>query len=74
VGASPEQLEREIEATRESLAHTIGQIEERVSPAAIKQKLSPARIAKEHKQIFAVVGGGIAALMTLLVVRKARSR
>jgi hypothetical protein len=72
VGASPEQLEREISQTREHLAHTIGQIEERVSPAAIKQKLSPARIAREHKQVLAVVGGGIAALMTLLVVRKVR--
>ena len=74
MGASPEQLEREIEQTRESLAHTIGQIEERVSPAALKQKLSPARFAREHKPLIAAVGGGIAALMTLLVVRKARRR
>jgi hypothetical protein len=74
VGASPEQLEREIEQTRESLAHTIGQIEERVSPKAIKRKLSPSRFANEHKALLASVGGGIAALMTLLVVRKARRR
>ena len=74
MGASPEQLEREIEQTRESLAHTIGQIEERVSPKAIMQRLSPARIAREHKPLLAAVGGGIAALMTLLVVRKARRR
>ena len=74
MGASPEQLEREIEQTRESLSHTIGQIEERVGPAAIKNKLSPSRIVRENKQLFAVVGGGIAALMTLLVVRKTRRR
>ena len=74
MGASPEQLEREIERTRESLAHTIGQIEERMSPAAIKQKLSPTRFAKDHRALLAGLGGGIAALMTLLVVRKARRR
>ena len=74
MGASPEQLEREIERTRESLSHTIGQIEERVSPAAIKNKLSPSRIAREHKPFFAVVGGAMAALTTLLVVRKVRRR
>lgn len=72
MGASPEQLEREIEQTRAELAHTIGQIEEKVSPARIKAKLSPARFASEHKQLLATVGGGIVALMTLLVVRKAR--
>lgn len=72
MGASPEQLEREIEQTRESLSHTIGEIEQRVSPKAIKAKLSPARVVREHKQAFAVVGGGIAALVALLVVRKAR--
>ena len=74
MGASPEQLEREIEQTRNDLAHTIGQIEDRVSPKAIKAKLSPARIAKEHKQTLAVVAGGIVALMTALAVRKARRR
>ncbi|HEV2890279.1 MAG TPA: DUF3618 domain-containing protein [Frankiaceae bacterium] len=74
MGASPEQLEREIEQARESLAHTIGRIEERVSPAAIKQRLSPSRFAKGHKAMLAGLGGGIAALMTLLVVRKARRR
>ncbi|HWL36767.1 MAG TPA: DUF3618 domain-containing protein [Frankiaceae bacterium] len=72
MGASPEQLEREIEQTRAELAHTIGRIEEKVSPARIKAKLSPARFAAEHKQMLATVGGGIVALMTLLVVRKAR--
>ena len=72
MGASPEQLEREIEQTRAELAQTIGQIEERVSPAAIKARLSPARFAAEHKQLLATVAGGVVALMTLLVVRKAR--
>lgn len=74
MGASPEQLEREIEQTRADLAHTIGQIEERVSPARLKARLSPARFAREHRPLVATVGGGIAALMALLVVRKARSR
>lgn len=74
MGASPEQLEREIEQTRAELAQTIGQIEERVSPARIKAKLSPTRFAAEHKQLLAMVGGGIAALMTLIAVGKARRR
>jgi hypothetical protein len=74
VGASPEQLEREIEQTRAELAQTIGAIEAKVSPARLKARLSPARIAREHKPLLAAVGGGIAALMTLLVVRKARRR
>ncbi len=74
MGASPEQLEREIEQTRAELAVTVGQIEERVSPARIKAKLSPTRFAAEHKQLLAAVGGGIAALMTLIAVGKARRR
>lgn len=74
MGASPEQLEREIEQTRTDLAHTIGQIEQRLSPARIKAKLSPARFAAEHKQTLAVAGGAMAALMTFLVVRRTRRR
>jgi hypothetical protein len=74
VGASPEQLEREIEQTRADLTRTIGAIEQKVSPARLKAKMSPARIAREHKPALALMGGGIAALMTLLVVRKVRSR
>jgi hypothetical protein len=74
VGATPEQLEREIEQARAELSRTIGAIEEKVSPARLKEKVSPARLVREHKPLLAAVGGGIAALMTLLVVRKARSR
>ena len=74
MGASPEQLEREIEQTRAELTRTVAAIEEKVSPARIKAKLSPARFAAEHKQLLATVGGGVVALMTLLVVRKARHR
>ena len=74
MGASPEQLERAIERTRADLARTIGAIEGRVSPAAIRARLSPTRFAAEHKQLLATVGGGIAALMTVLVVRRARRR
>ena len=68
MGASPEQLEREIEETRAELAETIGQIEERVA------RLKPRRVIAEHKPLLATVAGGIAALVTLLVVRKVRRR
>jgi hypothetical protein len=74
VGASPDQLEREIEQTRAELTRTIGAIERKVSPARLKAKVSPARIAREHKPLLATVGGGVAALMALLVVRKVTSR
>jgi hypothetical protein len=73
VGATPEQLEREIEQTRAELSRTIGAIEERVSPARLKARLSPRRFVDEHKPLLATVGGGLAALVALLVVRKARS-
>jgi hypothetical protein len=63
VGASPEQLEREIEETRADLARTIGAIEERVSPR---------RIVRDNKQVLAGIAGGIVALVTILVVRKVR--
>jgi hypothetical protein len=63
VGASPEQLEREIEETRADLARTIGAIEERVSPR---------RIVRDNKQVIAGIAGGLLALVTLLVVRKVR--
>ena len=63
MGASPEQLEREIEETRADLARTIGAIEERVSPR---------RIMRDNKQVIAGIAGGLLALVTLLVVRKVR--
>ena len=66
MGASPEQLEREIEQTRTELAHTIGQIEERVS------RLKPSNVAREHRTLLLGVGGGVAALIALLVVWRRR--
>jgi hypothetical protein len=68
VGASPEQLEREIEETRAELAQTIGQIEERVA------RLRPKRVLADHKPMLATVAGGIVALMTLLLVRRVRHK
>ena len=73
MGTSPEQLEREIEQTRADLAHTIGQIEQRVSPARIKARLSPKRFAREHQALLTSLGAGIAALTAILVVRKVRA-
>lgn len=63
MGASPEQLEREIEETRADLARAIGAIEERVSPK---------RIVRDNKQVLAGIAGGIVALLTIVIVRKAR--
>jgi hypothetical protein len=71
VGASPEQLEREIEATRADLTRTIGAIEEKVADKVAKA--NPKRVLRENKQVLAGIGGGIAALFAILVVRKVRS-
>ena len=65
MGASPEQLEREIEQTRAELTHTIAMIEEKVSPR---------RFARDHRPMLAAAGGGIVALMTLLIVRRVRAK
>ena len=68
MGASPEQLEREIEETRAELAATIGRIEERVA------RLRPKTFVANHKPLIATVAGGIAAFTAILVVRKVRRR
>lgn len=63
MGATPDQLEREIEQTRAELSHTIALIEQRVSPARLKAKARPFLLA---------AGGGIAALVALILVRRVR--
>lgn len=65
MGASPDQLEREIAAARADLAATIEAIEDRVRPR---------RIVRDHKPLLLSIGGGIVALMTLVVVRRVRAR
>jgi hypothetical protein len=65
VGASPEQLEREIEQTRADLSATIARIEDKVSPR---------RMARDHRPLLAAIGGGIVALMTVVVVRRVRAK
>jgi hypothetical protein len=61
VGATPDQLEREIGEVREDLARTITAIEHRVSPK---------RVAREHLQVVIGVGLVVTALVALKVARK----
>jgi glutathione S-transferase len=65
VGASVERLERDIERTRAELAETLAMIED---------KIRPQRILRDHRTTLAAVAGGIVALMTVIVVRRARAR
>lgn len=64
MNARAEELEREIESVREDLAATI---------EAIERKVSPRRVFEGHRPMLVAMAGGIVALMTVLVVRKARS-
>jgi hypothetical protein len=61
VGATPDQLEREIVEVREDLARTITAIEERVNPK---------RVVKDNLQVVIGVGLLVSALIAFKVVRK----
>jgi hypothetical protein len=61
VGATPDQLEREIEQVRADLAATISEIEHRVSPK---------RVVRENLQVVIGVGLVVTALIALKVARK----
>ncbi|MDX6225776.1 MAG: hypothetical protein QOJ92_109 [Frankiales bacterium] len=61
MGATPDQLEREIVEVREDLARTITAIEERVNPK---------RVVKDNLQVVIGVGLLVSALIAFKVVRK----
>jgi hypothetical protein len=61
VGATPDQLEREIEEVRADLARTIGEIEERVRPQ---------RVLRENKRVVIGIGLLVTALLALKIARK----
>jgi hypothetical protein len=61
VGATPDQLEREIVEVRADLARTITAIEERVHPK---------RVLRDTLQVVIGVGLVVSALIALKVVRK----
>ncbi|MDQ1687071.1 MAG: hypothetical protein QOK42_46 [Frankiaceae bacterium] len=61
MGATPDQLEREIVEVREDLARTITAIEERVNPK---------RVVKDNLQVVIGVALLVSALIAFKVVRK----
>ena len=69
MGAQPEELEREIARTRDSLGHTLDELE---------LKLSPKRIVEANRPKINIALAAIAALMAIIVggkvVRARRGR
>ena len=65
MGASPDQLVREIEQTRAELRHTI---------QAIEHKLSPKRFARDNPWVIGGLLGSLAAVMVLMVRRARHGR
>lgn len=64
MGATPDQLEREIVEAREDLARTLTEIEARVHPK---------RLAHDHMRLVLGIGLVMSALITLKVVRHHRA-
>jgi hypothetical protein len=66
VGTQPEELERQIEQTRDNLSHTLDLLE---------YKLSPKRVARDNRRKLGVAAAAMAALMAIIIGRKViRSR
>jgi hypothetical protein len=61
VGTQPEELERQIERTREELGHTLDELE---------YKLSPKRMARDNRAKLQIAAAAMAALMAIIVGRK----
>lgn len=61
MGPQPEELERQIERTREELGHTLDLLE---------HKLSPKRVARDNRRKFQVAAAAMAALMAIIIGRK----
>ncbi len=67
MSAAPEQLEREIAATRSELTRTLRELQERTSPVAIVQRNKPRIVAAGVVTAAVLVG-----LTTLAVLLKRR--
>ena len=71
---APEEIQREIEQTRDALAGTLDQLAERYNPKAVAGRGRQAVLARLRSPAgMAVVGVG-AGLVALLVVRRVRRR
>ena len=71
MGATPEQLEAEIEATREDLAATVEEIGPKV--ADIKESVRPANVVRQPK-VQQAIAGVVGAFTVLLGIKAWRRR
>ena len=71
MGPTPEQLEAEIEATREDLAATVEEIGHKV--ADIKESVKPANVVRRPK-VQQAIGGAVGAFTVLLGIKAWRRR
>jgi hypothetical protein len=84
-GNDPAAIERDIEATRARLADTVDQLAVRVHPKTITQRAGDDARARLHDALYtpdgkprterlAAIGAALAALVALVVWRKAKKR
>ncbi|MBV9595046.1 MAG: DUF3618 domain-containing protein [Actinobacteria bacterium] len=65
-------IQREIEQSRDALAASIDQLVERASPKRIGSDLKVALLVKAQSPAGKAVIGGVGALVVLLIVRRVR--
>jgi hypothetical protein len=71
---SPEQIQAEIEAAREHLAVTLDELADRTSPKRLAGEAKNSLIARAKTPAGIAVLTGVGALITLVVIRRFRSR
>ncbi|MEP6599283.1 MAG: DUF3618 domain-containing protein [Actinomycetota bacterium] len=69
-----EDIQREIEQARSSLAEAVDQLAERTSPKRLKQQAKQSLIAKAQTPAGHGVIAAVGALVVLMVVRRLRDR
>ena len=70
----PDQIQREIEATRTQLAGTLDELAERVSPKRLAEQGRQRAVEFLQTPAGMAVAGGVALLVALAVARRARNR
>jgi hypothetical protein len=69
-----DEIQREIEKARVSLADTVDQIVYRTQPKHIAERLKQSLTAKAHTPAGKAVIGGAGAIVLILIIRRVRNR